>query len=225
MGGDRRAAAVGQLAANLGIAPAVQALQPDAARDDARRHGSGFSGKSTLLLLLMDLYKIEEGKMTVDGIDVRDIDLESYRRKIAYMNDHGELFNGTIIDNLTMFEKDKYGVQAKQIARAIGLHDVIEAMPNAYNTEVGTGTIDLLSKGHKQQILLVRALIGDPKVLLFDEANLALDIESDVKLRKYLMSKKGLCTIVLVTHRPSLLEMADRHFKIENCNVVEFKWK
>lgn len=188
-------------------------------------HGEGFSGKSTMMLLICSLYKPTEGNIYVDGININDIDLECYRRKIAYMAEGGELFNGTILDNLTLFEPEKYGEEAKEIAREIGLHDIIESMPNAYNTEVGSGTVDLLSKGNKQQILIVRSLIGNPRVILFDEANISLDIDSDVKLRKYLISKKGKCSMMLVTHRPSLLEMADKHYKLENGNLVEFKWK
>lgn len=188
-------------------------------------HGEGFAGKSTLMLLICSLYKPSEGNIFVDGINMRDIDLDVYRRKIAYMPEGGELFSGTIMENLTMFETERYGESAKAIAKEIGLHDIIESMPAAYNTEVGSGTVDLLSKGNKQQILIVRALVADPRIILFDEANISLDIDSDVKLRKYLISKKGKCTMLLVTHRPSLLEMADKHYKLENGSLVEFKWK
>lgn len=188
-------------------------------------HGEGFTGKTTLMLLICSLFKPSQGSVLLDGVDVKDLDLEVLRRKIAYMPDSGELFNGTILENLTLFEPEKYADQAKEIAKAIGLHEIIEAMPNSYNTEVGSGTVDLLSKGHKQLVLIVRSLIGTPKIILFDEANIALDIDADVKLRKYLISQKGKCSMVLVTHRPSLLEMADKHYKFENGKLVEFKWK
>jgi ATP-binding cassette, subfamily C, bacterial LapB len=188
-------------------------------------HGGGFSGKTTLMLMICSLFKPTEGTVLIDGMDIKQINLEVLRHKIAFMPDAGELFNGTIMENLTLFEPEKYEAQAIEIAKAIGLHDVVEAMPNSYKTEVGSGTVDLLSKGHKQLVLIVRALIGDPKVILFDEANVALDIDTDVKLRKYLMSKKGKCSMVLVTHRPSLIEMADKHYKLENERLVEFKWK
>ncbi len=188
-------------------------------------HGEGFSGKSTFMLVVSSLYKPVEGCILYDGMDQSTIDLESLRSKIAYMPDAGELFNGTILENLTLFEPEKYGEEAKEIAKAIGLHDVIESMQHSYNTEVGSGTVDLLSKGHKQQIIIVRALVGDPKIILFDEANVALDIDSDIKLRKYLLSKKGKCTMIIVSHRPSLLEMADKHYRLEDKGLVEFKWK
>lgn len=188
-------------------------------------HGEGFSGKTTLLLLVCSLFKPDEGSVLIDGVNVKDLDLESLRRKIAFMPDSGELFDGTILENLTLFEPELYADKAKEIAKAVGLHDVIEAMPNSYNTAVGTGTVDLLSKGHKQLILIVRTLINDPKIILFDEANIALDIDTDVKLRKYLMAQKGKCSMILITHRPSLLEMADKHLKLENGRLVDFKWK
>jgi len=188
-------------------------------------HGDEGSGKTSLLQLMSSLISSTTGTILIDGQDMKQVDLESYRRKIAFMTDGGELFSGTIMDNLTLFESDRYSDQAIAISKEIGLHDIIEKMPNAYNSEVGTGTVDLLSKGNKQQILIVRSLLNNPGLLLFDEANVSLDIDSDVKLRKFLASKKGKCTIVLVTHRPSLLEMADKHYKLEAGKLVDFKWK
>lgn len=188
-------------------------------------HGDGHAGKSTLLMVIDSLLKPTEGDVTIDGINLNEVDLESYRKNIGFMTEDGELFAGTIIENMTMFDVDKYGDRARTIAKALGLHDIIESMPNAYSTEVGTGTIDLLSRGHKQLILIVRALLDDPQIILFDEANLSLDIDSDIKLRKYLLSLKGQRTMVLVTHRPSLLEIADRHFKLEDGKFEEIEWK
>ncbi len=188
-------------------------------------HGAAFSGKSTLMLIMSSLYKATEGKVLIDDLDISNIDLDDYRHHIAYMSERGELFNGTILENLTLFEPDKYATEAKEIAKVLGLHDIIEAMPQAYDTVVGTGTVDLLSKGHKQMILIIRTLIDKPKLILFDEANLALDIDSDIKLRKYLMSLKGKCTLILSTHRPSLIEMADKHYKLEDEHLTEFQWK
>lgn len=188
-------------------------------------HGDAFSGKSTLMLLICSLYKACEGEVLIDGNSINSIDLDCYRRKIAYMSDIGELFSGTILDNLTMFEPEKYASEAKKVAKDLGFHDIVEAMPQAYDTQVGTGTVDVLSKGHKQLILIIRALLDNPKIVLFDEANLSLDIASDVKLRKYLMSLKGKCTLIMVTHRPSLIEMADKHYKLEGGKLEAFKWK
>ncbi len=188
-------------------------------------HGGLFSGKSTLLRLISSLYKPVEGTIEIDKHNLKELDLDSYRRKVAYMSESGELFSGTIMENLTLFEIDKYGSEAKELAKALGFHDIVESMPQAYDTMVGTGTVDLLSKGHKQLILIIRTLLNDPQVILFDEANLSLDIDSDVRLRKYLVSKKGQCTMILVTHRPSLIETGDRHFRLEDGKLTEFKWQ
>lgn len=188
-------------------------------------HGGLFSGKSTLLRLISSLYKPVEGIIEVDGHNLKDLDLDSYRRKVAYMSESGELFSGTIMENLTLFEVDKYANEAKELAKVLGFHDIVESMPQSYDTMVGTGTVDLLSKGHKQLILIIRTLLNDPQLILFDEANLSLDIDSDVRLRKYLVSKKGTCTMILVTHRPSLIETGDRHFRLEHGKLTEFKWQ
>ena len=176
------------------------------------------------MLLICSLYKVTDGNILIDGNDLKSLDLDSYRRNVAYMSDAGELFNGTILENLTMFDVDKYGEKAKELAISLGFHDIVEAMPQAYDTMVGTGTVDILSKGHKQQILIIRSLLHDPKLILFDEANLALDIDSDVKLRKYLLSLKGERTMVLSTHRPSLIAMADKHYNLVDGKLVEFSW-
>lgn len=188
-------------------------------------HGESHSGKSTLLALMCTLYKPTDGQILFDGIDMHELDLDDFRRHIAYLPQNGELFNGTIMDNLTIFEHDKYGRKAMELAKAVGLHDVIETMPSGYQTDVGKGTVDLISAGQKQQVLTVRALLEDPKLILFDEANMAMDIESDIKLRKFLLSRKGKCTIIMVTHRPSLLEMADKHYEIKNGKLEKIEWK
>ncbi len=188
-------------------------------------HGPLGSGKSTLLLLISSLYKPTEGSVLIDGINIQKLDLDDYRSKTAYISESGDLFTGTIMENLTLFEVDKYASQARELAKILGLHEIIEAMPQSYDTMVGTGTVDLLSKGHKQIVLLIRALVDNPKVILFDEANIALDVDSDVRLRKYLLSQKGKCTMVLVTHRPSLIAMGDRHIKLENGKISEITWQ
>lgn len=188
-------------------------------------HGASFSGKSTIMLLICSLYKVTEGKILIDENNINEINLDSYRRKIAFMTDNGELFNGTILENITLFQPEKYGEEAKKIAKDLGFHDIVESMPQAYETPVGYGAVDMLSKGHKQLILIVRTLLDNPKIILFDEANLALDIDTDVKFRKYLMSLKGKCTLIMITHRPSLIEMADKHFRIEKGRLEAFKWK
>jgi ATP-binding cassette subfamily C protein LapB len=188
-------------------------------------HGAAFSGKSTLMMLISSLYKPTSGNIKIDGIDLSQIDLDSYRNKIAFMTETGEIFTGTILENLTLFEPDKYAERAKELSRILGFHDFIEATPQSYDTMIGTGTIDIMSKGHKQLILIIRTLIKDPKIVLFDEANLALDVDSDIRLRKFLLSQKGKCTQILSTHRPSLIAMGDRHFKLEDGKLVEFKWQ
>ncbi len=188
-------------------------------------HGNIGSGKSTLMLILSSLYKVNEGRITIDGLDIKDVDLDDYRNKIAYMSGSGELFEASILDNLTFFSPEKYGQEAKELAEILGLHDVIEAMPQAYDTKIGSGTVDLLSKGHKHLVLIIRALVDNPKLILFDEANLSLDVDADIRLRKYLLSKKGKCTMVLATHRPSLIAMGDKHLRLEEGKLTEFKWE
>lgn len=188
-------------------------------------HGPIGSGKSTLLQLISSLYKVNEGTIEVDGINIKQLDLDNYRSQIGDMTATGELFNGSIMENLTLFEPEKYANEAIELSKILGLHDIVEAMPQSYDTPVGTGTVDLLSQGHKQLVLIIRALVDNPKVLLFDEANMGLDVDSDIRLRKFLVSKKGSCTMILATHRPSLIAMGDKHVRLDDGKLTEFKWQ
>lgn len=182
--------------------------------------GAGSSGKTTLLYLLMGVFAPSEGRVTIDGLDLADYDASSIRRQIAYLPQEGVLFNGTIIENVTMFREEKID-DGLDISRLLGLDGVVAHMPHGYDTMVGDGAGDKLPKGIKQRIAIARALVDKPRVLLFDEANAAMDSAGDNTLRTLLERLKGRVTLILVTPRPSMLNLSDRIFDIADGQLVE----
>ncbi len=182
--------------------------------------GSGSSGKTTLLYLMMGVLPTTAGRVTIDGMDLMDYDPSSIRRQIAYLPQEGVLFNGTILENVTMFRDEKID-DALDVSRLLGLDSVVAHMPHGYDTTVGDGAGDKLPKGIKQRIAIARALVDKPRVLLFDEANAAMDSAGDSTLRNLLERLKGRVTLVLVTPRPSMLNLADRIFDIGDAKLIE----
>lgn len=182
--------------------------------------GAGSSGKTTLLYIIMGVFAPTKGRVLADGMDIYEYDPSSIRHQIAYLPQEGVLFNGTILENVTMFREEKID-EALDISRLLGLDGVVAHMPQGYETRVGDGAGDKLPKGIKQRIAIARALVDKPRVLLFDEANAAMDSAGDSTLRNLLERLKGRVTLVLVTPRPSMLNLADRIFDITDAQLVE----
>lgn len=177
--------------------------------------GGNGSGKTTLLALMMGVLQPSEGIVRLDGYDLREYDPHALRGRLAYLPQQGVLFQGTILQNLTMF-RPELTEEALHTAGVLGLDDVVANLPLGYESRVGDGAFDSLPRGIRQRIAIARALLRGPHVVLFDEANTAVDGSGDTYLRMCLERLKGNCTLVLVTHRPSLLTLADRAFDIVN---------
>ncbi len=177
--------------------------------------GTG-SGKSTLLLLMLGALKPSRGRVSYDGLDVVAHDPYSLRRQVAFLPQSAALFQGTILDNLTMFRGVDAVEHALAASQQLGLDRQIHRLPAGYETRVGDGAQDELPTGIKQGIVMARALAQRPEVILFDEANSALDGKSDANLKQALSDLKGGPSMVLVSHRPSLLALADRTYHLEH---------
>ncbi len=176
--------------------------------------GGNGSGKSTLLQTLSGMLAPDRGVISIDGQTLEGADRRSYIRTIGYLPQHCVLFHGTILDNLTMFRGRAYFDEALRLAAELGLDEHIARMPMGYDTVIDSSSHDQLPGGVRQRIAVIRALVDQPKIILFDEANTALDHESDARLRDLLRRLKGHVTILLVSYRPSLLELADRRFEL-----------
>jgi len=182
--------------------------------------GGNASGKTSLLYLMMGVFAPTTGTAKIDGLDLREFDSSSIRSQVSYLPQEGVLFNGTILENVTMFRNDKIQ-EAYDMSKLLGLDAVVSHMPQGYETPVGDGAGDKLPRGIKQRIAIARALVDKPRVLLFDEANTSMDGPGDAMLRHLLERLKGRVTLVLVTPRPSMLNLADRIFDIKSAKLIE----
>ena len=182
-------------------------------------HGDRLSGKSTLIHILGCLFKAQ-GEMFIDGENINHVDLDHLRKQIAFISQKSTIFQGTILENLTRFSNIEFK-KVQKICMELGLHGTILAMPNGYQTMIGTD--ESLTRGIKQSIIIAREFIKDPKIILFDETNMDLDLEMDVVLHKIINVIKGRITIVMATARPSLLLMADQHYLVKNRQIMSME--
>jgi len=182
--------------------------------------GANASGKTTLMYLIMGIYAPASGIVRVDGLDLQGYDPSSIRLQASYLPQEAVLFNGTLLENLTMFRDDKVD-DAMDMSNLLGLDNVVAHMPKGYDAQVGDGAGDTLPRGIKQRIAIARALVDKPRLLLFDEANTSMDAAGDAMLRGLLQKLKGRITIILVTPRPSLLKLSDRIYDIEGPHLIE----
>jgi subfamily B ATP-binding cassette protein MsbA len=182
--------------------------------------GSTGAGKSTLLDLIPRFYDVSEGKITIDGIDIRDVTIESLRSQIGIVSQEVLLFHDTIANNIRYGAPEKSNEDITAAAKAANAHDFILAQLKGYQTLVGDrGT--LLSGGQKQRVAIARALLIDPAILILDEAAAALDGETEKYIRETLEKLKGKLTIFVVAHRLSTIMRADHIFVLEDGEIIE----
>ncbi len=191
--------------------------------------GPNGSGKSTLIELLMGFMSPNAGEIKIDGRDIRTLDRSSLRAQIGYMPQHGVIFEGTILDNMTMFREGVAVERAIQLANKLGLTEVIMRLPEGLDTRVSGTNYDSLPVGVRQQIILVRSLVGcmsfgEPKIILFDDADASLDVNHDRLLVEMLSEMRGKCTMIIVSHRPSILRLCDQNYMLAEGELVKLPW-
>jgi ATP-binding cassette subfamily C protein LapB len=172
------------------------------------------SGKSTVARLVAGLIEPTEGAILIDGVDLRQIDRSDLRRNIGVMLQESWLFSGTIKENLQMGFYEHGDSQILNIARVSGVDDFVAGHPQGYDMELrerGEG----LSGGQRQSINLARALLHDPSLLILDEPTSAMDSATEKAVIARLKAWLGRRTVVMVTHRNTLLELADRVIVVE----------
>src|SRR6185369_3270381 len=136
--------------------------------------GASGSGKSTVSLLLPRFYDIQEGSITIDGVDLRDVTLDSLRRNIGVVFEDSFLFSDSVHNNIAYGRPDATRAEVEAAARAAGAHDFITALPDGYETVVGERGLTL-SGGQRQRVAIARALVTDPTVLILDDATSSVD--------------------------------------------------
>jgi ATP-binding cassette subfamily B protein len=178
------------------------------------------SGKSTLLKLLLRFYDPDEGRIAVDGVDIRDIKLQSLRRWVGYVPQEPFIFSGTVFDNIALGNPGATLEEVVRAARIAKIHDFIASLPRGYQTVVGERGINL-SGGQRQRIAIARALVRDPKILLLDDPVANLDAETEKSLVEDLKEVLKGRTVIIVTQRLSLVPLADRIVVLNDGEVVE----
>ncbi|MDF3034677.1 MAG: ABC-type protease/lipase transport system, ATPase and permease component [Alphaproteobacteria bacterium] len=177
-------------------------------------HGRNGAGKTTLMWMLMGNLHPTAGSVFIDDEPISSYSYRDLRRQMAYIPPKGILFQGTILENMTMYRGAAYTDDALGLARQLGLDEWIRRLPLGYETKVGDQLFLLLPDGIHQRICLVRALVNRPKILILDEANTSLDENGDRLLRQVVQSLHGKVTIIFVTHRPSIQELADASYEL-----------
>ena len=170
--------------------------------------GQSGSGKTTLVQLLQRNYDVTGGNITVDGMDVRDVTLNSLRQQIGVVIQETTLFNTTIRENLRYGKLDATDAQIEDVARAANIHDVILALPLGYDTRIGEDGMKL-SGGEKQRVAIARALLSDPRILIMDEATSSLDSQSESLIQDALDHLLQGRTSFVIAHRLSTIVKAD----------------
>lgn len=182
--------------------------------------GRSGSGKTTLAMLLQRFYRPTEGKILVDGFDLATVDLNTYRTQVGVVAQGSTIFSGTIRENISLGDPDAPMERIVTAARTANAHDFITAFPMAYNTPIGETGIGL-SGGQKQRLCIARAILKEPRLLIFDEATSALDTESERAIQQKLRTLLQGRTAFVIAHRLSTIQDADVIVVLDEGRIVE----
>ncbi|MCG7899571.1 MAG: ATP-binding cassette domain-containing protein [Candidatus Thiodiazotropha lotti] len=183
--------------------------------------GNNGTGKSTLISIMTGFMHPQQGEVLLDSRNIKTYRQEFLRQQIGFMPQHGMLYEGTILENMTLFREGEAIDQAMELSRELGLGEIIARMPDGLDTQIGGSAVNSLSEGVRQKIVMVRSLIGHPNIILFDDANANFDIKNDAKLMALIKKMKGSRTLVIVSHRPSFLRICDKQFELRDGQLHE----
>lgn len=182
--------------------------------------GSSGSGKSTLTKLIQRLYLPESGRITIDDIDISTADPSWLRRQIGVVLQENTLLNRSVRDNIALADPVQPVERVIEVAKMAGAHDFIAEMPEGYDTIIGERGASL-SGGQRQRIAIARALLVNPRILIFDEATSALDYESESLIKKNMAAISKNRTVFIIAHRLSTVRTCDRIIVIEKGRIIE----
>ncbi|MFE3488445.1 MULTISPECIES: ATP-binding cassette domain-containing protein [Streptomyces] len=182
--------------------------------------GSTGAGKSTLAKLLARFYDPTEGRVLLDGTDLRDLDTAELRRGVVMVTQEAFLFSGTVAENIAIGRPDATREEIEHAAKAIGAHDFIAALPDGYDTDVRKRG-GRISAGQRQLVAFARALLANPAVLILDEATSSLDVPGERAVQRAMDTVLHGRTAVVIAHRLSTVEIADRVLVMEHGRIVE----
>ncbi|KIP51693.1 ABC transporter ATP-binding protein [Leucobacter komagatae] len=182
--------------------------------------GTTGAGKSTLAKLVARFYDPTEGRLTLDGIDLRELDPADMRRAIVMVTQEAYLFSGTVAENIALGKPDATPEQIRAAAIAVGADEFISALPDGYDTDVNKRG-GRVSAGQRQLVSFARAFLADPAVLILDEATASLDLPSERLVQDALQTLLADRTAIIIAHRLSTVAIADRVLVMEHGRVVE----
>ena len=182
--------------------------------------GKSGSGKTTVFNLLCKLYDIDSGKITIDGVDINELDKDSIRGNITIINQSPYIFNVSIKDNLRLVKENLTEEEIVEACKVACLHDFIMSLPDGYDTIVGEGGVNL-SGGQKQRLAIARALVQKTEIILFDEATSALDNETQSQIQKAIDNMKEEYTILIIAHRLSTVINSDKILFLDDGKIID----
>ncbi|MFB6120803.1 MAG: ABC transporter ATP-binding protein, partial [Halobacteriaceae archaeon] len=197
--------------------------------------GTSGSGKSTLLKLLSRFYDVDEGAVRVDGVDVRDFELQTLRDEIGVVEQNPYMFSGTIYDNIAYGDRDIFrdlyesaedevpaeaDEKVREAARLAGAEAFIEHLPDGFDTQVGERGVKL-SGGQRQRVSIARALLNDPSIIVLDEATSDVDTETEEIIQENLEQLVEDRTAFVIAHRLSTIQDADRIVVMDDGHIIE----
>ena len=182
--------------------------------------GTTGAGKTTLAKLATRFYDPVDGRVLLDGLDLRELSSQSLREAVVMVTQENYLFSGTVADNIRFGRPEASREEVEAAARALGAHDFISALPQGYDTDVANRG-GRLSAGQRQLVAFARAFLADPAVLILDEATSSLDVPSERMVQHALRTVLAGRTAVIIAHRLSTVEIADRVLVMEHGRIVE----
>ncbi|MFA4941347.1 MAG: ABC transporter ATP-binding protein [Patescibacteria group bacterium] len=182
--------------------------------------GPSGAGKTTIVDLILRLFDPTEGKILIDGGDIKDLDIKDWRKNIGYVSQDIFLQNDTIFNNIKFYNNDISEQDIIEGAKTASIYDFIESLPDKFNTVIGERGV-LLSGGQRQRIIIARILARKPKLLILDEATSALDNESEVQIQNVINKLKGKITVLAIAHRLSTLINSDKLLVIDKGEIIE----
>ena len=180
--------------------------------------GATGSAKTSMVQLIPRLYDVTEGEVLIDGVNVKDYNLNELHSQIGMVLQKNELFTGTIIENLRWGKPDASMAEIVEATRAAQAHDFIESFTDGYETILGRGGINI-SGGQKQRICIARALLRKPKILILDDSTSAVDMETEQKIRANLHALLSDTTVFIITQRVNTMQSADRVIILDNGQI------
>jgi ABC-type multidrug transport system fused ATPase/permease subunit len=178
------------------------------------------AGKSTIVNLIIQLYKTKQGKILFDGKDASTLNLRSIRERIGIVSQEIFLFDDTIMNNIRYGKPEATDEEVYAVSKLSHAHEFITQLPGGYNTKVGERGVKL-STGQKQRISIARALLKDPDILIFDEPTSALDAITEKAIKAMLFEKTNGKTTFIIAHRLSTVSVADKIIVLDKGRIVQ----